>query len=162
MEPAEEIEHVGMIFSEKDFSGVDFTENTFEDCVFERCDFKAAVLSRARNRRHVHLLMDRGIEAIVRDTFHSSLRLSELVLEALQVPPERAARAVELFRAHDERLLAEHRQGAVTGGAVGHALVFQLVFTLQAEVAMARAGGNDDGRRLDAVPVHRENKRASG
>jgi monovalent cation:proton antiporter-2 (CPA2) family protein len=64
------------------------------------------VLSRARNRRHVHLLMDRGIGGIVRDTFHSSLRLSELVLEALQVPPERAARAVELFRAHDERLLA--------------------------------------------------------
>jgi monovalent cation:proton antiporter-2 (CPA2) family protein len=66
-----------------------------------------SVLSRARNRRHVHLLMDRGIEGIVRDTFHSSLRLSELVLEALALPPERAARAVELFRAHDERLLAE-------------------------------------------------------
>ncbi len=66
-----------------------------------------AIVSRARNRRHVHLLMDRGINGIVRDTFHSSLRLSELVLEALDVPAERAARAVELFRTHDERLLAE-------------------------------------------------------
>ena len=65
------------------------------------------VVSRARNRRHVHLLMDRGIEGIVRDTFHSSLRLAEIVLQSLAVPPERAARAVELFRAHDERVLAE-------------------------------------------------------
>lgn len=66
-----------------------------------------AIVARARNRRHVHLLMDRGIEGIVRDTFHSSLKLSELVLQALDVPPERAARAVELFRQHDERVLAE-------------------------------------------------------
>ena len=66
-----------------------------------------AIVSRARNRRHVHLLMDRGIDDIVRDTFHSSLRLSELVLQALDVPLERAVRAVELFRAHDEHLLAD-------------------------------------------------------
>jgi monovalent cation:proton antiporter-2 (CPA2) family protein len=66
-----------------------------------------AIVARARNRRHVHLLMDRGIEGIVRDTFHSSLKLSELVLQALDVPTERAARAVELFRRHDERVLAE-------------------------------------------------------
>ncbi len=63
------------------------------------------ILSRARNRRHVHLLMDRAIKAIVRDTFHSSLKLSELVLQALDIPGERAARAVALFAAHDEQTL---------------------------------------------------------
>jgi len=41
------------------------------------------VLARARNRRHVHLLMGAGVEAIVRETFFSSLRLSELLLEKL-------------------------------------------------------------------------------
>ena len=51
--------------------------------------------------------MDRGIGGIVRDTFFSSLRLSELVLEALQIPGERAQQAIALFRQHDERLLAE-------------------------------------------------------
>jgi voltage-gated potassium channel Kch len=66
-----------------------------------------AIVARARNRRQVHLLMDRGIEAIVRDTFYSSLKLSELVLQALKVPADRAARAVELFRRHDERVLAD-------------------------------------------------------
>ena len=44
-------------------------------------------------------------QSIVRDTFYSSLKLSELVLEALDIPAERAARAVALFAAHDEQTL---------------------------------------------------------
>jgi monovalent cation:proton antiporter-2 (CPA2) family protein len=67
------------------------------------------VLSRARNRHHAHLLMDRDVDGPVRDTFHSSLRLAELTLTALGVAPEAAARAVALFRDHDEaNLLAVH------------------------------------------------------
>jgi CPA2 family monovalent cation:H+ antiporter-2/glutathione-regulated potassium-efflux system protein KefB len=65
------------------------------------------IVARARNRRHAHLLMERGIDALVRDTFHSSLRLAALSLQALDVPKERAERAVALFATHDERLLAE-------------------------------------------------------
>ncbi len=61
------------------------------------------ILARARNRRHAHLLMDRGVTVIVRETFFSSLRLAELVLEQVGVPQERALRAIELFREHDER-----------------------------------------------------------
>ena len=41
------------------------------------------VLSRARNRHHAHLLMDRDVDGIVRDTFYSSLQLAELSLTAL-------------------------------------------------------------------------------
>lgn len=63
------------------------------------------ILARARNRRHAHLLMDRGVTVIVRETFFSSLRLAELVLGQLGVPQERALRAIELFREHDERAL---------------------------------------------------------
>jgi monovalent cation:proton antiporter-2 (CPA2) family protein len=66
---------------------------------------KLRIISRAHNRRHVHLLMDRAIAGIVRDTFHSSLKLGELVLKALGTPSERARRAVALFAAHDERVL---------------------------------------------------------
>lgn len=66
---------------------------------------KLRIISRAHNRRHVHLLMDRAIAGIVRDTFHSSLKLGELVLKALGIPSERARRAVALFAAHDERVL---------------------------------------------------------
>jgi CPA2 family monovalent cation:H+ antiporter-2/glutathione-regulated potassium-efflux system protein KefB len=63
------------------------------------------ILARARNRWHAHRLMDLGIAGIVRETFFSSLRLTELVLEELDVPQERAQRALELFREQDERNL---------------------------------------------------------
>jgi CPA2 family monovalent cation:H+ antiporter-2/glutathione-regulated potassium-efflux system protein KefB len=65
------------------------------------------VLARARNRRHVHLLMAAGVEYNVRETYFSSLRLTELLLEELDVPRETAERAINLFREHDERILHE-------------------------------------------------------
>ncbi len=65
------------------------------------------ILARARNRQHAHLLMANGVEHIVRETFFSSLKLTELTLRELDMPPEQAAHAVGLFREHDERILAE-------------------------------------------------------
>ncbi|HTR18193.1 MAG TPA: monovalent cation:proton antiporter-2 (CPA2) family protein [Acetobacteraceae bacterium] len=63
------------------------------------------IYARARNRRHAHSLMGIGIAGIVRETFFSSLRLTEMVLETLDVPPDSARRAIELFREHDERTM---------------------------------------------------------
>jgi monovalent cation:proton antiporter-2 (CPA2) family protein len=65
------------------------------------------IMARARNRRHAYLLMDRGVDGLVRDTFHSSLKLAEESLVALGIVPEEAARSVELFRAHDEQNLLD-------------------------------------------------------
>ncbi|MFL5283160.1 MAG: NAD-binding protein, partial [Rhodopila sp.] len=65
------------------------------------------ILARARNRRHAHLLMDRGVDGLVRETFYSSLEMAEEALEALGISPEEAARSVTLFRDHDERNLRE-------------------------------------------------------
>ncbi len=61
------------------------------------------ILSRSRNRKHTYQLMDRGIAKPVRETFHSSLRLSEMVLQELGVPKDEAMQAVEFFRVYDER-----------------------------------------------------------
>jgi monovalent cation:proton antiporter-2 (CPA2) family protein len=67
------------------------------------------VLARARNRRHAHLLMDRNITRIVRETFFSSLRLSEMAMEELGVSAEEVERTVRVFREHDEhQLRASH------------------------------------------------------
>ncbi len=67
------------------------------------------ILARARNRRHAHLLMDRGVADLVRDTFHSSLKLAERALTEIGIEPNAAARAVKLFQEHDEQnLLAAH------------------------------------------------------
>ncbi len=65
------------------------------------------VFARARNRRHAHLLMDRGVDGLVRETFFSSLKMAEDALLALGLPPEDAARSVALFREHDEQNLME-------------------------------------------------------
>ena len=65
------------------------------------------ILARARNRHHAHLLMDRGVTGIVRETFLSSLQLSEMVLGALNIDPATVHRAIDLFRAHDEQTLIE-------------------------------------------------------
>lgn len=65
------------------------------------------VVARARNRRHVHLLMGMGIDTIVRETFFSALRMTEFLLEKLEVPEAQTRRAIELFRSRDELQLAE-------------------------------------------------------
>jgi hypothetical protein len=51
--------------------------------------------------------MDRHVEGIVRETFYSSLRLSELVLGELGVSSSEAKRALALFQEHDERHLRD-------------------------------------------------------
>jgi len=64
-----------------------------------------AIVARARNRHHVHLLMALGVEDIIRETFLSSLKLTEMTLDALGVPEDQASRVVALFKAHDEQVL---------------------------------------------------------
>jgi len=64
------------------------------------------IFARARNRQHAFKLMDMGVE-VIRETFHSSLELSEQVMLALGVPKDIAAERRERFRAHDEAMLQE-------------------------------------------------------
>lgn len=68
------------------------------------------VFARARNRRHAHRLMSIGVAGIVRETFHSSLKLTELVLDELAVPKDRVRRALDLFEEHDENALIATQQ----------------------------------------------------
>ncbi|MES1153562.1 MAG: NAD-binding protein, partial [Rhodanobacter sp.] len=63
------------------------------------------IIARARNRQHVFRLMDMGVEEPVRETFHSSLKMTRKTLEALGLPHELAADRVERFRRYDEELL---------------------------------------------------------
>jgi glutathione-regulated potassium-efflux system protein KefB len=63
------------------------------------------VVARARNRQHAFRLMDLSVEDVVRETLHSSLEMSRLVLEGLGMQPALAAERVGKFRDHDEELL---------------------------------------------------------
>ena len=64
------------------------------------------VFARARNRQHAYRLMDLGA-LIVRETFHSSLVMSQQVLEQLGFDAALAAQRVDKFREFDENLLVE-------------------------------------------------------
>jgi len=68
---------------------------------------KLCILARARNRNHAHLLMRRGVGGLVRETFHSSLVLTEQVPVGLGLEPADAHHAVEQFQQADERALRD-------------------------------------------------------
>ncbi|NNE24468.1 MAG: glutathione-regulated potassium-efflux system protein KefB [Rhizobiales bacterium] len=63
------------------------------------------IYARARNRQHVHRLMDIGVDIIRRETFLSALDLSRQVLRGLGLTDAEAVRSTELFRKLDERRL---------------------------------------------------------
>ena len=65
------------------------------------------ILARARNRRHAYLLMDRGVDGLVRETFYSGLKMAEDALLALGIEPEDATKTVTFFRIHDEQNLLD-------------------------------------------------------
>ncbi len=65
------------------------------------------IVARARNRRHAHVLMDVGVEHIVRETLHSSLVMSEIVLTQLGASADSAGNTVAKFLDYDNRLLRE-------------------------------------------------------
>ena len=66
-----------------------------------------AILARARNRWYAHLLMDRHVDGLVRETFYSSLQVAKQALTLLGVEEPAAEQAIEFFRVHDEQTLLE-------------------------------------------------------
>lgn len=67
------------------------------------------VLARARNRQHVHKLVDVGAEPI-RETFYSSLELTRRTLVGLGLSDEQAADRIARFTQHDEEVLVAQGQ----------------------------------------------------
>lgn len=64
------------------------------------------LFARARSRQHVFSLMDAGVKNIIRETYGSSLEMSELVLQELGETADSARTAVRRFRRHDEATIA--------------------------------------------------------
>ncbi|APC18929.1 glutathione-regulated potassium-efflux system protein KefB [Pseudomonas frederiksbergensis] len=66
------------------------------------------IIARARNRQHVHRLVDLGAEA-VRETYYSSLEMSRRTLLGLGLSQTQADARIERFKHHDEQVLeAQH------------------------------------------------------
>ncbi len=104
------------------------------------------ILARARNRHHAHLLMDRDVTRIVRETFFSSLHLAGMVLGEVGVPAEASERAIALFREHDERTLIEthaiaHDESQLIQSTQQAAQELQELFEADTEGRAAAAAG---------------------
>lgn len=67
------------------------------------------LLVRARDRHHVHLLRDLGVEHIWRETYLSSLGMAYFALRNLGIAEADAYKSIELFRDYDEKLLAQQQ-----------------------------------------------------
>jgi glutathione-regulated potassium-efflux system protein KefB len=66
------------------------------------------IIARARNRQHVHRLMDVDAQA-VRETFYSSLEMSRRTLVGLGLTQTQADARISRFKRHDEQVLnAQH------------------------------------------------------
>lgn len=61
--------------------------------------------ARARDRIHVHKLMDLGVTIIERETFLSALELTKRLLRGLGLRPAEVKRLLETFKKHDEKRL---------------------------------------------------------
>ncbi|MBN9530931.1 MAG: cation:proton antiporter [Alphaproteobacteria bacterium] len=67
------------------------------------------IYARVRNRQHAFRLLDLGVTHVVRETFASSLELTEDLLQGLGFPAQEAAHTIATFRQHDEAmLLSQH------------------------------------------------------
>jgi glutathione-regulated potassium-efflux system ancillary protein KefC len=67
---------------------------------------RLAIVARARNVRHWLELSERGVTAIERETFESSLRSARAALTLLGVPPYEARELADAFRRQNQATLA--------------------------------------------------------
>ncbi|WP_342245011.1 monovalent cation:proton antiporter-2 (CPA2) family protein [Pseudomonas sp. OTU5201] len=67
------------------------------------------VIARARNRQHVHRLLDLGAVP-VRETFHSALEMSRQALLGMGLDEDQANARIRRFQRHDEEVLAAQHQ----------------------------------------------------
>lgn len=103
---------------------------------------KAKVFARARDRQHAWRLMDLGAE-VFRETFSSSLEMSEQVLVSLGVPAKVAHNHAQRFREHDEKLLREQHlvyddENALLKTSMGARADLEKLFEADAQEAAPR------------------------
>jgi len=68
------------------------------------------IYARARDRTHVHKLMDLGVTVIERETFLAALELTKTLLRGLGLREVEVTRLTETFKQQDERRLYEEYQ----------------------------------------------------
>ena len=85
---------------------IDDMEDSIKTASFLRSRYPhIPIFARARDRQHVHQLMDLGITRIYRETYYSALKVSGDLLQGLGLASREADSLIETFRKHDEKHL---------------------------------------------------------
>lgn len=106
------------------------------------------IYARARDRIHVHKLMDLGVTIIERETFLAALTLTSELLRGLGLKPNEAKRLIETFKTHDEaRLFNEYQdytdQEKMRANALSAAVELEDLFAKDIE-ALENGGVSDE------------------
>ncbi|WP_296246209.1 monovalent cation:proton antiporter-2 (CPA2) family protein [Pseudomonas sp. UBA4194] len=102
------------------------------------------IIARARNRQHVHRLVDHGAVA-VRETYYSSLEITRRTLVGLGLSQTQADARISRFKRHDEQVLqAQH------GIYDDEAKVMQTAQEARAELARLFESDRQDEEAADA------------
>lgn len=107
------------------------------------------IIARARNRQHVHKLVDLGAEA-VRETYYSSLEMSRKALIGLGLTHAQADSRIKRFTAHDEQVL--EAQHAIYDD---HAKILQSAQEARAELARLFEADAQDEQSEGVLPPPR-------
>jgi glutathione-regulated potassium-efflux system protein KefB len=90
---------------------IDNVENSLRVAEIVRTNFpNLTIYARARDRTHVHRLMDLGVTIIERETFLSALALTKTLLRGLGLREAEVKRLTETFKQQDERRLYQDYQ----------------------------------------------------
>jgi len=90
---------------------IDNVESSLRVAEMVRANFPdLKIYARARDRTHVHKLMDLGVTIIERETFLSALELTKRLLRGLGLREAEVKRLTETFKRLDERRLYEDYQ----------------------------------------------------
>jgi monovalent cation:proton antiporter-2 (CPA2) family protein len=103
------------------------------------------IFARAFDRTHAYELINAGVRHVYREVFDSSLAMAEDALVALGTHPYEAARALRLFRRHDEKLI---RRTARHAGDID--TIVDISRAAQAEIERVLSG--DQGPRPELAP----------
>ena len=117
------------------------------------------IYARARDRTHVHRLMDLGVTIIERETFLSALELTRRLLRGLGLSEAEVKRLTETFKRQDEKRLYEDYQyytdlEKIRANALSQATELEELFMRDVEELPAADG--------DAVSAEPKDGRGSG
>ena len=125
------------------------------------------IYARARDRTHVHKLMDLGVTIIERETFLSALALTKTLLRGLGLREAEVKRLTETFKQQDERRLYEDYQyytdlEKVRANARSQATELEELFARDIEELPEEEGGPVTERASVGVTAQERDGRGSG